>query len=422
MMRKLWLVAAYEYRRQVLQKGFLLTLLSVPLFIAFLIGIGTLSANAQNKAEALGYVDLSGFLAQPIPAPPRAISIDNPDVVDPVPLAPYASEEAARAALDAEEIQAYYVLPAGYPQTRKVRLVYVDAPGRNATAQFWDLVQINGLEGVPLPAAQRAVAGSSLSARWPGDQPGIGREFSASNFLGVFLPMGAALAFMLLMFMASGYLMQAVTEEKESRTIEVMMTSITPSQLMTGKVLGLALVTLTQLAAWIAIIVAAVIVGRDVFGLGLLQGLTVDFGVMWPVVLLALLTFIMVAALMTAVGATAVEAQQAQQMTGLFVLPVVAPFWLAYLLIEAPDSPLAVALTIFPITSFTTYSLRVSFAQVPQWQLFTALALLTMSALAALWIAGRAFRLGMLRFGQPLPWRALLPGRASARREGGRHG
>jgi ABC-2 type transport system permease protein len=118
--------------------------------------------------------------------------------------------------------------------------------------------------------------------------------------------------------------------------------------------------------------------------------------------------FIMLAALMVAVGATLTDVQEAQQVTSLFTLPLFIPFWFALTLINHPNGPIAVGLSFFPLTAPITLSIRAGFAPVPAWQLVLGVSLLVLFALAALWFAGRAFRLGMLRYGQRVPWREFL--------------
>ena len=111
---------------------------------------------------------------------------------------------------------------------------------------------------------------------------------------------------------------------------------------------------------------------------------------------------------MVAVGATLTDVQEAQQVTSLFTLPLFIPFWFALTLINHPNGPIAVGLSFFPLTAPITLSIRVGFTQVPAWQLVLGISLLVFFALAALWFAGRAFRLGMLRYGQRVPWREFL--------------
>ena len=407
-MSKLWLVAKYEYVRNVFKKSFIFAVLSMPLILAFSIGLGWLINHMENPDAPAGYVDHAGLLADPIPAPKRASSPNDPSPSDLVPLIPFQTEEEAGEALESKAIQAYYVVAADYRQTNRVELVYIEPPGDNVTSQFWDFMQINGLADLPPEIARRAVAGSNLIVRWPDDMPGGGREFSERTFLNNLLPFFVGIVFVVLLFMSSGYLTQAVATEKENRTMEIVVTSISPGQLIGGKVLGIIAITLTQVIAWIAFAVLAVLIGGRYLGLGFLENLSIDPQIIITMLAIATPTYVMLASLMAAVGATATEGQDAQQVAGLFSLPVVAPFWFAVLIIENPSSPLAIGLSLFPPTALSAFAIRMMSVPIPSWQIAVSVTLLVLCAGGAVWVAGRAFRLGMLRYGQRLNWRELV--------------
>jgi ABC-2 type transport system permease protein len=407
-MEKLWLVTEYEYKRQVLRKRFIWVLLSVPLMVAVFFGIVYLAMSMEQDYRPIGYVDHSGMLADPIPAPARS---------RPVEIRAYPAESEARKAVDAGEIQGYYIIAADYPQTNNVELVYLKRPKSNATSQFHDFVQINWLASQPPEIAHRlaAMSDDDIIVRTPDGS----REFKSEPTLGQMLPMIAGVAFMMMLGFGGGYLVLAIVEEKENRTMEIMATSTSPGQLIGGKVLGLIGVIVTQVSVWALFIGAAAIIGGRVFNAPFLQDLSIHVPSLLILLVTFALGFIMYAAFMTAMGSTFAEAQEAQQISGLFILPNVIPWWLTMLIIENPNNPLAVALTLFPLTAPTTLSLRLTFEQVPLWQPAIAIALLALSAWGAVWLAGRAFRLGMLRYGKRLNLRELL-GRP-ARAAGGSH-
>jgi ABC-2 type transport system permease protein len=116
----------------------------------------------------------------------------------------------------------------------------------------------------------------------------------------------------------------------------------------------------------------------------------------------------MVAALMTTLGVTVGEVHEAQQATAVFIIPFMLPVWFMQLIIENANGPLALGFSFFPITALPTFGMRLAFATVPLWQIAVSLVILTASAAGAIWLAARAFRLGMLRYGQRLGWRELL--------------
>jgi ABC-2 type transport system permease protein len=111
---------------------------------------------------------------------------------------------------------------------------------------------------------------------------------------------------------------------------------------------------------------------------------------------------------MALVGATATEAREAQQIAGLFTIPLAIPLWFVSALIANPNSILSVILSIFPFTAPLAISLRAGYTDIPLWQTVLAVVLLVIFAIGALWLAGRAFRLGMLRYGKRLTWREIF--------------
>jgi ABC-2 type transport system permease protein len=90
-----------------------------------------------------------------------------------------------------------------------------------------------------------------------------------------------------------------------------------------------------------------------------------------------------------------------------------APVWLGAIIIENPNSPLAIGLSLFPLTALTTFAMRIMSVPIPPWQIAVSVALLVLSAGGAVWLAARIFRLGMLRYGKRLGWREILQGEAS---------
>jgi ABC-2 type transport system permease protein len=102
------------------------------------------------------------------------------------------------------------------------------------------------------------------------------------------------------------------------------------------------------------------------------------------------------------------DAQEAQQVTSIFTLPLFIPFWFALTLINHPNGPLAIGLSFFPFTAPITLAIRAGFTSIPIWQIVLSLGLLVISAAFAVWFAGRALRLGMLRYGQRVAWREFL--------------
>jgi ABC-2 type transport system permease protein len=394
---KLWLVAWHEYSRHVFRRRFIFVLLSVPFFLALMVGAGYLLVRLEMDTTAVGYVDHTGLLADPVPH-----VVENEKYA--VPMLPFETEEDARSALQAKEIQAYYVLPPDYYETNEVRLVYVREPSENASIQFLEFLRVNWLAGRPEGVVQRIIDGPTVTYRAPDGS----REFGAYPNLGNLLPLFLGLVFLVLVLSAAGYLMQAVVDEKENRTIEIVATSVSPGQLIAGKVFGIMAVGLTQFLAWTLFALLAVSIGGTSMGLGFFQDVAVDARALLAVVIEWGVAYVMVCALMTAAGVTVAEAEQAQQVAGLAFLPFLAPIWLIVPIFENPNGPLATGLSLFPTTAPLTISLRMVAGRVPLWELALSTAVLALCAWGSLWFAARAFRLGILRYGQRLRFREIF--------------
>ena len=234
------------------------------------------------------------------------------------------------------------------------------------------------------------------------------RQSSGDNFLGIIAPILSGVLLMIAIVTSGGYLVQAITDEKENRTIEILLTSISHNQFMAGKVIGNLSVGLTQLFIWLSAAVIALLILMN-SNLDIFQSLgQIKLNFLWVTIATFLPGFVMISALMAMVGATAVEAKEAQQVTGLFTLPLAIPLWTLPAIIETPNSAIAVALSLIPFTSPITLPMRVVYTQVPVWQIILSITILFLSAFGAIWLASRALRLGMLRYGKKIKLREIF--------------
>ena len=395
-MSKLWKVIAYEYVRHVLRKRFLFALLSVPIWVVAMLAISLLAVFLTVNNDPVGYVDPGAILAR-APQPES----DEGDPFTPEFVA-YPDAQLARQALEAGQIQAYFILPANYPQSSDIELVYKEEPDNSVVSEMKDRLQRVLLADQPARVIERVLEGPALAIVTTQDNS----QSQANDWVKVVLPIAAAILLMMSIFTSSGYLMQAVVEEKENRTMEILVTSISPTQIMAGKVIALIGVGLTQVLAWCLFPLLGLAAARTF--LPFLQNVTIDLSQIGLMLVLIVPTFIMIAALMAAVGATVTEASEGQQVSGLITMPVMLPFMLMGVLVNNPGSPLAIVLTFFPLSSALTVLLRMAFSSVPPWQVFLSAGIVLVSAVGALWLAGRIFRLGMLRYGQRMGWKAVF--------------
>jgi ABC-2 type transport system permease protein len=307
-------------------------------------------------------------------------------------------------ALAADDIREFYHLPSGYPTQNVVERVI--GPGRSAA--FEDL-QRRSLQEQVLAQILR----SSLLAQQdlPADvaarllRPVEVREETADGTpppagfeAGFLLPYAFTFLFVMSIFITSGYLLQSVTEEKENRVVEILLSSVPPLPLMTGKIIGLGAAGLTQVVVWVgAALVALPLISEQV---PFLQGLQINLVSLVLAMVYFALGYLAYGAIFAAIGALAPGTREAQQYSGFFGFFAVIPLIFASVFLADPGSPVVTALALFPLTA-PAAMLQV-LALSPQPPLLLVAGSLTslglFAALAAV-AASRIFRATLLLYG-----------------------
>lgn len=392
-MRNLFLMAQHEYAQRVRKRSFLLTALGMPLLIVFIVGI-TIALEINNLSDLpLGYVDEAGVLTTAISPPENELAILE-----------FAAETDARQALTDGEIQGFFVVPAAYPSADSpLQFFYeTEAPGNPIIDEFDAFVRSNLTRDLSPTAQQALQDGLSITIRSADGS----REFGRDTWINLIIPYVAAFFFFFAVMGTTGYLLEGVASEKENRTIEIMVTTMSPESLIGGKGLGLFAVSLTQIAIWIVSVVVVMVVGAQF--LPPLQQAIIPWGYLLLVLAYFLPAFALIAGVMTAIGGAVTEVQQGRQIAGLLNLLFISPFFFMAALLTNPNGPLALFLTLFPTTSFLTVALRWGLGSIPLWQLVVSWLLLVATAVATMWAAARIFRVGMLRYGQRLSFRRMV--------------
>ena len=395
-MRKLWLVARHEYLKMVRRRAFWLATLGIPLLIVLIMAVSIAVFAGRRSEKPLGYVDHAGVLAAGV----------YPDLGQGerfTEVRPFPDEAAAAAALEAGQIQAFYVVPADYLASPEVILHYWDDWPSDALREDWaDFMRVNLAAGLPDDVRRRVLEGVELTVRSSDGR----QEVSSRNFVNLFLPLIAGVFFTLAVMSSASYLLQAVADEKENRTVEVMFTSLTPEQFIGGKAAGLIAVALSQILFWVLAVAVGLAVGARF--LEPLRAVQVPWRFLGVIGLYFLPAFCLMAGMMTAIGSMVTEVQQGQQIAGVLNMLFLLPFFFVGLAFFEPDSPILVALTLFPTTAFFAVTLRWGLTAVPAWQLIASWLLLVATAGFSLWAAARIFRVGMLRYGQRISLRGAV--------------
>jgi ABC-2 type transport system permease protein len=401
-MTKVWSIARYHFRQETGKRSFALVLLSLPLFLALAVGMGVLFESVARKFSVIGVVDPAGVLTD-MRLPAR--------YQNDVQLVAFDTPEVAQVALESEEVAAYYALAPDFMESRRVEMYYRTFPGHVATRAFVDLVRQNTLAGYTPEIVERAAAGASVTVRsvdgrrdYPENGPAAGQV----------APAAAALIFVFLLMTTAGYMVEALVTEKENRTIEVVVSSVSPGQMMQGKTLATLGIALMQLVVWIVFLAAAVWAGGNLLDIAWFQDIRVGWRDLLLLLVVAAPATFFTAALMILIGTLLGDTQEANQASGFLFIPLFLPVYLIIPVMQNAGGPLAIGLSLFPLTSVMTLGIRSVFQEVAAWEFIAASAIALGFGMAVLWLAARMFRASMLRYGQRLDLRKALTGSTRA--------
>ncbi len=394
-MGKYWLVARQEYLKRVWNRSFLIGTLIIPVLLCFSVAAAIFVIDREKNDQPLGYVDQSQVLSQGIP-----LGLDD----EAVEMIPFEDETSARVALFSEEIQAYFILPEDFLSSQEADLYYLEEyPDMGALNAFDDYIRVNLLPEGPNALQSRIIEGISLTIFSADGKRSFNQEM---GYLAIIFPMAVALFFFFVVMGASGYFLQAITDEKENRTMEIAITSVSPWQLIGGKSVGLLCVALTQVFIWMGSIVVAWLVAAHIFPE--VQGVKLPWDIFLVFLAFFIPSFALIGGVMIAIGGSVTELQEGQQISGILNLFFTFPLFLTTLIIADPNTPLLVFLSLWPTTSFLTITLRWGFTVLPWWQITLSWVLLVSSGGFMIWAASKIFHFGMLQYGQRLNLKMII--------------
>lgn len=387
--RSFWSVFKYEISRTLSKKSFLFSMFGLPILGLVLVTILRSTINTGDITQRLmefavdtggiknaGYVDYSGLF-------PQAGQLASEY------LTRYEDEAQARAALDAGEITVYYIIPADYAETGEVQSVLPSfsmssissAPMRllffsQVGEQLQNFEDLNVL-GVPPNFQVNKLQTETESRRV--------NEDDNNSAVTIF-----AILFVFALFGTNGYLMQTVIEEKETRLIEILLSSLTPLALLTGKILALGILGLLQLVIYIG----ALLIGVRLYGgdLSFLSAINLSAGTIVILVIYFVLGYLFFAAAFGAVGAISTSITDGPALATVFILPAMLPLVIPGTFAQDPNGGIAVFMSLFPITSPMAMIMRTSITDVPVTELILSIGILAVTVIGMLWFAARLFR------------------------------
>ena len=389
-MNKTFLLIKHEFLNTVRRKAFIILTLAFPLIALLGIVAGQVipkMITPTTTIEKIGYIDKIGSFNQ---------GIDENNIQ----LIPYSTEDDAKAALIKKDIKEYFVIGTEYISTGLIQsytLTSEIAPSTTVQTVIRDFLLNNLLKGNTADVIQRAksplnIASTTLTtAGTPASRQG--------GFSALILPYIFSILLMIAIFTSSGYLLQGLGEEKENRVMEILLSSISPKQLLAGKVLGLGAAGLVQIIVWLISANFLMKIASATWGnvFGSLQ-VPPDFLILG--IIYFILGYLLEAVLMAGVGSVSPTAREGQQMSAIFIIPVIIPIYFMGLIMEHPENIIVKLLTFIPITAPLTVIVRLGLSSIPLWELLVSIGILILSIWGLFVLTTKLFRTYLLMYGK----------------------
>jgi len=398
-MNKTLLILRHEFLHMVKRKGFIILTLIVPVLALIGIGIFQLASPGEPsvvETTTIGYVDEAG-------------GFDQYTTQGYIELVRFSTQDAATAALINGDIYEYFVIPPDYLSTGAINRYtlerQLETPPVISTAIKNFLTSNMLADKVPPETIYRIEAPINLVTTRLTETGEIATE--QGGYGNVIIPAIFGLLLALSLQAASLYMVEGLGDEKESRLIEVLLSSVSARQLLTGKVLGLGAAGLVQVVVWLASLPLLLNLASSTIG-GFFSTIQLPANFLVLGIIYFVLGYLLFAALSAGVGAISSSARDGQPITMIYALLVFVPIWFASLLFVFPDSPIWTVLTIFPITAPIEVMLRLGVAGIPTWELVASLAVMVLSILGALALSVKAFRVYLLMYGKRPAWGEII--------------
>lgn len=428
-------VFRYEIRQQFRRKSFLFLTFGVPLlaiagFFAYQMyqdatrdeddAVATpVSETFEESSRVVGLVDQTPEGLFPPPeayaradlncAPPTDPSQLTPDVIKRITspgcaagaIRGYDSLETGKAALDAGEIDVLYVVEEDYVASGTVS-TYAEGFSLDLVSSDQVVVESYILTSLLRNADPEVYERLLLRLQNPANigehRLDAGAQTRAENEdQGFVLVYAFGIILMMAIFWGGGYVMQSIVQEKESRIIEIMLSSVRPLPLLVGKVLAMGTLSLLQVVLLLGTFLYLGGQAETVIeGLGNLE---VEPYIVILMVVYFVLGYLLYGSLMAGIGALSTTARESQNFVSIVTLPAVVPFFFLSIFVEEPNGTLATLFSLVPLTAPLSMGMRMSIVDVPADQLALSIGLLAVAVAFALWFAARLFRVNTLLMG-----------------------
>lgn len=438
------IVISREYLQRVKKKSFLVTTFVVPvLFAALCVLPSVIMLATKESAKKIAVIDNSGIVMPVLQSNERiqyedftGRSLDSVKTnLESMEIDAVLSVSALNVAEKTVSADIFSTKPLGVDMSEKIE-------GRINSAVESYRVENSGISGLDKKVLESLKSDIKLKSYTMDDE---GKETISES--GIFMIVSMLLGMIIYLFIAifGGMVMSSVIEEKASRVVEVLISSVKATELMFGKIIGIALVALTQFLCWIvltgAIIgIVSTVVGADLFGgtdpqemvqtMGGLDAQTsaavvnavsdesemsvvistvksMPLGeILVCFVIFFLFGYMLYASLFAAIGSGAENAEDTQQLQIPVTIPLLLGFFIALYAFKAPDSTIAFWGSIIPFTSPIVMLARIPFG-VPTWEVLLSIGLLIGTFILCAWFSAKVYRVGILMFGKKTTWKDL---------------
>ncbi len=402
--REIRVIFTEEFRRAIHRRIYLILTLAVPvILLVLLVAVPVIRgvSDDDKDQDQIGILDLSGELAVDAGAVPG--------------LQIYQDRKSGVAALLADKIKGFFVIPEDYVATGKVEWLHPDggivpSGSIRSRVQVFLMAALVADELAP-ELVTRMLDPADFDRIKVSEDGSTERDPDKAGRILVPLIFGGLLMFGIIM--GGSILINSVSEDKETRMIEVLLTSVSPLAVMVGKVLALGATGLIQIAVWVA---SVAIIGPHIFDQIPDAGrLAIEPGLLALVIAFYLTGYLVFAVTMAGIGAATTSVKEAAQISTIVTLPIMVPVWFLPMLLENPDGGVARVLSFIPFTAPVTMMVRLAASDVQLSDVVASLAVLLLTGVALLWISARVFRAGLLMYGQ----RMSLGGVFAALRQAG---
>ncbi len=404
--RNVKIIAKREYLSRIKSKGFWLATIALPLFMTAMMVVPSLVMSKTQTTQKIALVDTTGTVADALIASLERSGRQAIFEVERIKLT--GDEQALRADLDArvldDDIAAWIWVSDETLESDSIEY-HAESVSNFLTQQILSSKVSEVVRGMRLAEAGFDVeAIGELSRSISLSTVRITEEGSKAEGGFGALIVAIALFFMLYMtiIIYGTQVMLGVLEEKASRVVEVMLSAVAPIDLMAGKLLGICGVAMTQLAIWIS--TAFVITSPAMLALAPLpEGFVLPS--LSPVVIAHffgyfLLGFAFFASFYAMIGSAFNNQQEAQQMSSIGVVFLIAPMMVFMPVLNDPDSTLAVTMSLFPLFTPLLMILRIAVKMPPTWQIVLSYVLTLAACGGMVWLAARVYRVGILMYGK----------------------